>query len=119
MNSIEKIYVKDFYDVAADSWINIRQKFKVLEKFKHIQNKKILEVGCGTATQLLEFKENFLVGIDISKKMIKYAIENAKKKNVKIYFVLADARKLPFKEKTFDFVLSIATIHHIYRRKDR
>ncbi|MEM5830343.1 MAG: class I SAM-dependent methyltransferase [Candidatus Aenigmatarchaeota archaeon] len=119
MNKIEKLYVKDFYDTIADSWTNIRQKFKILEKFKHLKNKKILEVGCGTATQLLEFEGNFLVGIDISKKMIKYALENSKKKNIKLFLLIADARKLPLKQNSFEFVLSIATIHHIYKRKDR
>lgn len=116
---VEKLYVKDFYDRVADSWINIRQKFKILELFKFLNNKKILEVGCGTATQLAEFKNNFLVGIDFSKKMIKYANEYLKRKNIKAYLIIADAKKLPFKSNSFDFVFSIATIHHIKNRIDR
>lgn len=119
---IEKKYVKYFYEKVADSWINIRQKFKILKilkRLKNLKNKKILEVGCGTATQLIEFKDNFLIGIDFSKNMIKHAKEYANKRNVKIYFILADARYLPFKENSFDFVFSIATIHHIKKRIER
>lgn len=116
---VEKLYVKGFYDKVADSWLNVRQKFKIIEVFKHFKNKKILEVGCGTATQLSEFKNNFLVGIDLSKNMIKYAKEYTKRKNIKAYFIIADARKLPFKDKSFDFVFSIATIHHIRNKRER
>lgn len=116
---VEKLYVKGFYDKIADSWINVRQKFKILQLFKDLENKKILEVGCGTATQLSEFKNNFLVGIDFSKKMIRYAKEYLKRKNLKAFLIIADARNLPFKNNSFDFVFSIATIHHIKKRIER
>jgi len=116
---IESKYVKHFYDVVADSWFHIRQKFSILKKFKDLKGKKVLEVGCGTATQLLEFEGNLLFGLDFSKGMIKFAKENAKRKNVKAFFVIGDARRLPFKSNSFDFVFSFATIHHIKKREER
>ncbi|MEM5881860.1 MAG: class I SAM-dependent methyltransferase [Candidatus Aenigmatarchaeota archaeon] len=117
---VERLYVKEFYEKVADSWVNIRQKFKIIEKFRSLRNKKIIEIGCGTATQLSGFKnDNFLVGVDFSKNMIKNAKEYIKRKKLNVCLIIADARNLPFKNDSFDFVFSIATIHHIKKRAER
>ena len=74
---------------------------------------RILDVGCGKAFLLYEFAKAVpgleVHGVDISR----YAVENAKPE-VKDRLQVADATKLPFPDKHFDFVFSITTFHNLY-----
>ena len=74
---------------------------------------KILDVGCGKGYLLYEFTQVVpgveVAGIDISK----YAIENAKEE-VKPFIQEGNAISLPFDDGTFDFVVTITTLHNLY-----
>ncbi|MEW6557507.1 MAG: methyltransferase domain-containing protein [Elusimicrobiota bacterium] len=72
---------------------------------------KILDVCTGTGNLALEFAKysNNVVGIDISSEMLKVA--NKKNKSGKVKFILMDATKLEFEDKTFD-ITSISTSLH-------
>ena len=74
---------------------------------------RILDVGCGKGFLLYEFTQAVpgveVVGFDISD----YAIEHAKGE-VKPLLKQGHARKLPFEDASFDFVVSIATLHNLY-----
>ncbi len=74
---------------------------------------RILDVGCGKGVLLYEFthvlKDAHVSGIDISS----YAIENAKEE-VKPFLKVGNARSLPYEDKSFDFVVSINTLHNLY-----
>lgn len=73
---------------------------------------KILDVGCGKGFLLHEFKQVLpkaeVAGIDISS----YGIENAKEE-VKPFLQVGNAIKLPYPDKSFDFVISITTFHNL------
>jgi SAM-dependent methyltransferase len=74
----------------------------------------ILDVGCAKAFMLHDLAELIpgiqLAGIDVSA----YAIENAIE-DMKPFVQVADARNLPFPDKSFDVVISINTIHNLER----
>ena len=74
---------------------------------------KILDVGCGKGYLLHEFTQVVpgveVVGIDISS----YAIDNSKEE-VKPFLQAGNAISLPFEDNTFDFVVSITTLHNLY-----
>jgi ubiquinone/menaquinone biosynthesis C-methylase UbiE len=74
---------------------------------------RILDVGCGKGFLLYEFTQVIpnaqVTGIDISS----YAIENAKEE-VKPFLHVGHAKKLPFADQSFDFVISITTLHNLY-----
>jgi protein-L-isoaspartate(D-aspartate) O-methyltransferase len=74
---------------------------------------RILDVGCGKGFLLYEFTQAVpgvdVTGLDISD----YAIENAKKE-VKPDLKQGHARELPFEDNSFDFVVSITTLHNLY-----
>ena len=76
------------------------------------ENAAILDVGCGKGFMLKDFQTRLpqarLAGVDISS----YAIENAHP-DVQSLVQLADARRLPFKDDSFDLVLSINTLHNL------
>ncbi len=74
---------------------------------------RVLDVGCGKGFLLYEFTQAVpgveVVGLDISG----YAIEHAKE-GVKPALKQGHARKLPFEDDSFDFVVSITTLHNLY-----
>ena len=72
----------------------------------------VLDVGCGKGFMLYDFAELIpgvrVSGVDVSEYAIAHAVE-AMKPNVRV----ADARKLPFRDGSFDLVISINTIHNL------
>lgn len=72
----------------------------------------ILDVGCAKGFMLYDLQQGIpgitVAGCDVSE----YAIENAKPE-VKPFLKVADARKLPYADKSFDVVISINTIHNL------
>jgi ubiquinone/menaquinone biosynthesis C-methylase UbiE len=72
----------------------------------------ILDVGCGKAFLLYEFSQvvpnSKVAGLDISQ----YGIENAKEE-IRKDLVVGTAAKLPYPDKSFDFVFSINTLHNL------
>ena len=72
----------------------------------------ILDIGCAKGFMLYDFMKLMpnarLAGIDVSG----YAIENAVDP-VKPFVQVANAKELPFSDKTFDLVLAINTIHNL------
>jgi len=72
----------------------------------------LLDVGCAKGFMLYDFVELIpginVAGIDISE----YAIANAIP-DMKPYVQVANAKKLPFPDKSFDLVISVNTIHNL------
>ena len=82
------------------------------------KNSKVLEVGCGEGRSLrdiLPVSKN-LTGVDSDKKAVKDA-KNHFKNNPTVKILLADAIKLPFKDKEFDFVLCLTTFANFGTKK--
>jgi protein-L-isoaspartate(D-aspartate) O-methyltransferase len=73
----------------------------------------ILDVGCGKGFLLYEFTQVLpgcrLAGLDISA----YAITNAKEE-VRPHLRVGTAAELPYPDRSFDFVVSINTLHNLY-----
>ena len=74
---------------------------------------KILDVGFGKGYLLYEFTQVVpgveVAGIDVSQ----YGLENSKEE-VKPFLQIGNAVSLPFEDNTFDFVVSITTLHNLY-----
>jgi SAM-dependent methyltransferase len=75
---------------------------------------RVLDVGCAKGFMMHDFARLIpgisVKGVDISR----YAIENALE-NMRPHILLADAKALPFPDKSFDVVISINTIHNLDR----
>ena len=74
---------------------------------------RILDVGCGKGFLLYEFTQILpqarVTGLDISR----YALDHAKEE-VRPDLVPGTADKLPWDDHSFDFVVSINTLHNLY-----
>lgn len=85
-------------------------------------NGKILDIACGTGTQLFEIAKNasFVTGVDLSESMVNYATRTSRKRNIlNASFFVCDATELSiFKEKRFDVALMTLALHqfppHLY-----
>ena len=80
------------------------------------RNSSILDVGCAKGFMMHDFSQLIpgirVEGIDISEYAIAHAMED-----MKPYVRVANALELPFPDKSFDFVVSINTIHNLERQE--
>ena len=69
---------------------------------------RILDVGCGTGRHSVELSKRGynVTGIDLSESQLKRAREKASENNLKINFLLHDARDLPFRDE-FDVAVML------------
>lgn len=82
-----------------------------------LSGKKILEIGFGQGTDLIQFakKGAECFGIDLTQKHCNLAKSNFKLRGgggYKAHLVMADASKLPFKNNFFDIIYSFGVLHH-------
>ena len=86
---------------------------KEMAKFYGVESGgKVLDVGAGKGYLLYEFTQAVpgveVAGLDISE----YGIENSKEE-IKPFLKFGNATKLPFEDNSFDFVVSITTLHNL------
>jgi ubiquinone/menaquinone biosynthesis C-methylase UbiE len=73
-------------------------------------DKKLLDIGCGTAFKIIPICNEFekVYAIDISYSMLEQAKINAQNKDIKNFVVqYGDGKNLPFKDSSFDVVTAI------------
>jgi ubiquinone/menaquinone biosynthesis C-methylase UbiE len=93
------------------------EKMALLES---LQPGRILDIGCGTGEQSLFLaKRGYqVVGVDISREMLVKVNKSAQEGNLKdiTSFVIASAEALPFRDKSFEGLISIfGVFNHIPR----
>ena len=73
---------------------------------------KVLDVGCGTGLYALDLAARGLdvTGVDISRPMLERAGAKAQDAGLDVTFLEADALRLPFKDQSFDAVLSVTAL---------
>ena len=98
------------YNYNSKFWSKVVLDFK--KKYRLTKKSKILDIGCGKGFMLYDFERLIpgigIIGIDISKYAIKNSIPSIKKK-----LILGNCTNLPFKDNSFDLVISINTIHNL------
>ena len=119
--STARKFGKEFFDGDRDygyGGFSYNPKYwqPVIPDFKQQYNlsseSKVLDVGCAKGFMMHDFLKIIpgieINGIDVSE----YAIKNCMT-SVKGFAEVANANKLPFKDKSFDLVISINTIHNL------
>jgi ubiquinone/menaquinone biosynthesis C-methylase UbiE len=87
----------------------------IVAQFPAFRGKDVLEIGCGIATDGLEFAKNGAnyVGVDLTPHSIEMAKERFTLFGVPGRFEVANAEEgLPFPDSSFDHVYSFGVIHH-------
>lgn len=72
-----------------------------------------LDVGCGEGmlADRLAFRSERVTGVDVDPRMI--AVADATPRPAHVSFLHADVMTHPFAPGTFDFICSVATLHHL------
>jgi len=114
--SMDTESVKNVYNTIAGHFDGTRHS--VWNSVKEFLDKlpagsRILDAGCGNGKNMLVRDDCSFKGIDISDELVRIAREK------RLDVDTGDVRQLPYEDASFDAVISIAVIHHIYEKSDR
>ncbi|MCD6453590.1 MAG: class I SAM-dependent methyltransferase [Dehalococcoidales bacterium] len=115
---------RDVFNRIAPGWYNFRHWSifgrELEELARRWQGGRLLNLGCAHGADFLPLGEGFkLYGVDSSSEMLKFARRYARKFNLTPNLLLADVSLLPFDDRSFDWVISVATYHHLRRKQQR
>lgn len=82
--------------------------------FNQFAGKRLLEVGCGMGTDLLQFARGGanVTGVDLTPRSVQTSRHHLELYDAKGDFALSDAEQLPFNDQSFDVVYSNGVLHH-------
>ena len=112
------------YNKIAESWYNIRHWSifnEELDKMSKEWDGKLLNIGCAHGADFVPFNSDKfqLFGIDSSSELILLSKKFAAKNGIIFHNCVADMRLLPFSDSSFDYVICMASLHHLLKRKER
>lgn len=86
-------------------------------EFRLHAGKQVLEIGCGTGSDLLQFARHgaHATGVDLTEHHVALARERV---GARARVLRADGRRLPFASGTFDYVYSHGVMHHCDEPKE-
>ena len=100
------------------NYLKRKQFEKIIKNCNNLDNKIILDAGCGNGEYSLalakKFPNSMIYAIDFSKSMCEFTKERAKESNLNNIIVKeGDVDNLEFKDNFFDTVICIDLLHHI------
>lgn len=118
LTNLEEINVVNVYDKIASSFDKTRYKVwlsvsKFLDSINTKINHTILEIGCGNGKNMIYNEKLIMIGCDISEPFINICQE----KGLNVF--KSDQRKIEKPDSSFDYILSIAVLHHLEKANDR
>lgn len=78
-----------------------------------LRGRVVLDVGCGDGTMTLAFARAgaaSVTGCDIDSSMISHAVARASKRQDTVHYIVADAPRLPFADRSFDLVTVVTVL---------
>ena len=102
---------EEFWSRVEDFNYNIA--YSLIEKEVGIKNKRVCELGSGTAAHLKWYKRDCreIVGLDISRQMLRLYLKT-EGSSPNFNLITGDALTLPFKSGAFDVVTIYQSAHH-------
>lgn len=107
-----------WYTTQRGAWIGEEEYRLLASLLAPNPGETLLDVGCGTGYFTRQFAtdaaERKVVGADIDQDMLRFADGRSERS---IGFVAADARQLPFRDRSFDLVVSVTALCFIEEEK--
>ncbi len=89
---------------------------EMLDALAALSNGVLLEVGTGSGRNALPLLEkanpHLIIGLDLSREMLKQAKEKALSYKGNLHLVMGDGERLPFADKVFDAIVCMSTMHY-------
>lgn len=105
---------KAFFDEVEHTRYTLQPFMNSVMGFNAFHGKKLLEIGCGLGTDLLQFARGgaFVTGIDLTPRSIDLVKHRFELYGLPVDALVADAEHLPFPSDSFDVVYSFGVLHH-------
>ncbi|MFL6273866.1 MAG: class I SAM-dependent methyltransferase [Blastocatellia bacterium] len=106
---------RDYFDaIEAYRYQDYAPWMKAALGFDAYRGKRLLEVGCGTGTDLLQFARGGaqVNGVDLTPRSIEIARRRFAVYDCAGTFAIGDAENLAFPDESFDVVYSFGVLHH-------
>ncbi|MBI3651961.1 MAG: methyltransferase domain-containing protein [Acidobacteria bacterium] len=106
---------RDYFDAIEEYRYKVYAPWmKTVIGFAQYSGKRVLEIGCGTGTDSLQFARNsaLFTGVDLTPRSIEIARQRFAVYEQQGEFFLGDAEHLNFPDESFDVVYSFGVIHH-------
>jgi len=105
---------KEFFDEVEKFRYSTQPFMKKIVGFDKFADKKVLEVGCGLGTDLLQFARSGanVTGVDLTPNSIELVRKRFSMESLSVDARVADAENLPFDDNSFDMVYSFGVLHH-------
>ncbi|KKS12515.1 MAG: Methyltransferase type 12 [Candidatus Daviesbacteria bacterium GW2011_GWB1_41_5] len=90
-----------------------QRRVEMFKEFLGEDNKRVLEIGCGTGlfTEAISVTKNEIIAIDLSPILLDLARQRVSKQNT--IFKVEDAHSTTFVDESFDFIIGSSTLHHL------
>ena len=104
---------------------------RLMDRLRWTGNERVLDVGCGRGLMLVGAAKRLVTGKatgidlwqaeDLSGNGPDATLENARREGVadRVEVLTGDMRDMPFRDASFDVIVSRAAIHNLYSAKDR
>jgi len=112
----------EIFNQIAPGWYNFRHwsifRSELDTLAQRWQTGRLLNLGCAHGPDFLSFAQSFeLYGVDFSREMLGFARKYAQKFDFPVNLVVANVTRLPYRDETFDWAISVATYHHLKREQ--
>jgi len=106
-------FFKELEEKRYNSEFNYKY-FKRIAEFDQHPNEKVLEVGTGLGTDILQYAKGGadVYGIDLTENAVKLTRKRFEQESLKGNFYQANFVSLPFEDNFFDVVCSFGVLHH-------
>ncbi|XP_043596350.1 uncharacterized protein LOC122573696 isoform X1 [Bombus pyrosoma] len=105
--ALEQAYVHEVYEQCAEKTVQSRHWPRIYQFLEELEpGALVCDIGCGNGKYLNVNHSIFKVGVDRCKRFTDIAREKENE------VLICDNLALPFRDESFDAVLSIAVVHH-------
>ena len=111
-------WLTKLYDPLLDITMPERKiKSYLIEKADFKPDQRVLDFGCGSLTLSILAKKihpsTEFIGVDVDEKILNIAREKGRQEGANVPVIRYDGNVLPFKDSSFDHVISSLVFHHL------